>query len=195
MIEHLTERFGNRKSEIGIAYFFFDYLDQKVQTAVGILGSLLGQLIRRLPTIPQDVKEVFQWTRTESISLSDARRLFKKVAQLFTKTFICIGALDEGNPDQRDKLLKCLSEAFQAPDARCHFLISGRPHMQSVLEVDHNFVAMGTHLTLQITASKEDITKYVLMYTNQDRKKYPTRMNDDLQDQILKAIVGSSQGM
>ena len=185
MIDHLISQHGEKH----VAYIYGDYRDQRNQTIVNIIGSLLKQLL----TI--DISNVLD--AVISVLEKEGKRLEKHhilqmvkfaVPQLNGPSFLCIDALDELEPRVRHELLKVLQSEF----GPSRIFITGRPHIRS--EVNSVFQAH-QHDPIHITADLGDVRAYLTHEIELDMEVNPEDMNEQLKEDILKAIINQAKGM
>jgi hypothetical protein len=96
VIDHLIKS-NTTKSNIGLAYIYCDYRDQKEQTTKHILGSIIKQLLRQLSTIPEDITELWHTHQDGNtpLTLDAIADTLPTTSKLFNQTYICLDALDE----------------------------------------------------------------------------------------------------
>ena len=131
VIDNLITRHGDEN----VAYVYCDYRDQKNQTVVNILGSLLRQLLVTSSYVPEAIATQLEsiTRKGQRVEVGDVSQMLKVVLPRHNNRFLCLDALDELQPRTRLALLTTLGTEFGS--ARIFF--TGRPHIQS--EVDGVF--------------------------------------------------------
>ena len=96
-------------AKIGIAYLYSDYRDQKAQTFVPILGTLLQQLLLGI-SLPQEVRDSLENIKKygRNPSMYDLLALLETTLKHLKRAFICIDALDELEAKTRSQLLQVI---------------------------------------------------------------------------------------
>ena len=110
MIDNLYSRFYQH-SNIGIAYLYADYKDQKSQNLVHILGSFLRQfLTTAVEPIPHEVIQKLQDIQHlgAKLGIEDSLALLKIRLYQLQHAFIYIDAFDELKQDVHRQLLHTL---------------------------------------------------------------------------------------
>ena len=95
VINYLQQAFPSE--DFGIAFVYCNYKEQKEQTLVNLISSLLGQLVDKASLIPEDLYHLYQRHKKKGIrpSLSEYLKLLHYVVFQFSAVFIVIDALDE----------------------------------------------------------------------------------------------------
>ena len=167
---------------------YADYNDQKNQTLVHILGSILHQFLTTAQQpIPDKVVEILRSIRNKgkNVGTEDILTLLKIRLQQFKRAFICIDAADELEPRVLQQLLKVFKDLI-TEDTR--LFLTGRGHIESEIQ---KHLPQGYKAT--ISASQEDIQKFVEQQIMDDLN--PDAMDTALAKDIADAVIGKSQGM
>ena len=183
VIDNLCDRIhvGNT----AVACVYCDFYSQNEQSAIGILGVLLKQVVSALDPIPDDVKKAFENSKRGV----DGRRLLlprilemlaKSVSRLH-KVFICLDALDEFPVKHRPELWESLQKVVrECPNTR--LFLTGRLHIRD--EVLKYFPSDPKILPLSSTA--HDIELYIKMRLNRDME--PGSMDEKLEADIVRVV-------
>jgi hypothetical protein len=96
VVNELTTRFGNDKS-IGVIYLYCNFQRQDEQKAGDLLASLLRQLVQGRPSLPEDVKSLYDKQKDMYIrpSFDESLKALYSVTAIYSRAFIVIDALDE----------------------------------------------------------------------------------------------------
>lgn len=142
--------------------------------------------------IPDEIIQKLQEVQSlgGKLETKDIKALLKKRLCQLERAFICIDAVDELQPKVQWQLLNILKELVTEHNTR--LLLTGRGHMESGVQ-KHFEVAEEYSVT--ISASKEDIEKFVRQQIEEDHNLNPELMDDVLAKHIEDAIIEKSRGM
>ena len=172
------------EDDLVVASLYCDYLAQKEQTVINIMGVILKQLVGRRE-IPKDLREAFREGRRPL--LPDMMRMLRIAIASLPRVFICIDALDEFLPRNLPELLGALRDIVrESPSAR--IFLTGRPHVKET--VQRYFTEA---VAIHISPNQDDIRNYVEMRL--DRDDEPEAMNKDLRADIVKMILDEMSDM
>lgn len=174
---------------IGLAYIYCDYRDQKGQTAVELIGSLVKQLVLQLDRVPPKVMDMYKFKKKNrtKLELHEATNMLNEIALSFEQCFICIDGLDESGC--RRVLYKALFTWDLVSNGKVRLLLTGRPHIR------HEILPNKTVVPLEIIAHPDDVNDFLRHRIEEDRKERPADMTDDLKAQIVSTIASKAQGM
>ena len=180
-----------RGQNIAVTCFYFNFAAQKEQSAAGMLGSLLKQVISGMERIPEEISRAFQQQKTTIGGRRPQLSNIVKMLQLITssrRTFMCIDALDECSGAQRVRLLDSLRQILdKSPDTR--IFATGRPHILAEMEK-----RLAGHVTsVSVSPNRSDITRYLRIKLGED--EMPDAMDESLEVEILERIPGSVSEM
>jgi len=175
---------GARGQNATVACFYFDFVAEQEQSPVGILGSLLKQLVFGLKEIPEEVLEAYEDRRNaiggQGPQISDILQMLQTTSAR-KHAFICIDALDECATEHRVKLLNSLRQLLQqSPNTRV--FMTGRPHI--LPEIGRR---LGGRVTsISISPKRDDIVTY--LHSRLAADTTPDAMDSTLEADILKKI-------
>ena len=91
---HLETEFPNR-ANIGIAYLYCNYGQQQQQKAGDLLSNILKQLTQGQPSIPADVKNLYEWhVKNQTCPLfDDIIKVLHSTIGLYSRVFLVVDAL------------------------------------------------------------------------------------------------------
>ena len=199
MVDRLANPAKHPNGQVGVAYFYCNYRDQKDQNATSLVSSLLAQFTSKLSLedIPLEIMASFDDAERNkySLQLKDAITMLTTVLQKFERGFICIDALDELEPAAQRTVLHSLGEL--ALGSTASIFLTGRPTVKP--EVDQQLCKLpqpltSSHFEIEITASVDDIKHFLLHYI-EEKDPDPSAMNEDLKNKILDTITEKSDGM
>jgi Cdc6-like AAA superfamily ATPase len=186
VVEDLCIRFQNDAS-VGIAYVYCNFRRHEEQKPEDLLASLLKQLIQGQPSMPENVKSLYERhkkrTRPSFNELSEA---LHSIIAGYSKVFIIIDALDECQVSDGSRK-RLLSEILgvQAKTGASVFATSRFiPEIEKELEGS---------VSLEVRASDEDVRRYL----DGHMFELPSFVahNRSLQDEIKSEIVNAVDGM
>ncbi|KAI5817800.1 hypothetical protein BZA77DRAFT_365727, partial [Pyronema omphalodes] len=198
VFDHLEAAFSSEERAF-VACLYCDYLNDKMQTPMDIIGVLLKQVVATLNNsglLSEDtIRTSRQMLREEkSLDLSQACRLLGETVKQLRKFYVCIDALDECSDVHRRRFIQALStvasECRQSTTVRVFF--TTRPYIKwKRLIRDHPQLGSLDHIYLK--AHPEDIRRYVSHEIDIDED--PDCMNEKLRTEILDTVVANSDEM
>ena len=168
-----------------VACVYCDFHAQNEQTATGLLGVLLKQVVSSLEPISEEVQRAFENSKR---SVGGRRLLLPEILEVLAKSllrlrrvFICIDALDEFSEKHRPELWESLQQIMQkCPNTR--LFLTGRIHIRD--EVEQYFPRIAKMLS--ISPRGHDIGLYLRMRLSRDSEQ--SRMDKELEADILRII-------
>ena len=174
-----------------VACFYFDFAVEKEQSPVGILGSLLKQLVFGLEEIPEDILKAYKDRKNsiggQGLEISDILQMLQTTSAR-KRAFICIDALDECGTERRAKLLDSLGQLVQqSPGTR--IFMTGRPHI--IPEIGRRLNRSVT--SVSISPRGDDIVTY--LHSRLAADPTPDAMDSTLAADILTKVPGGISEM
>ena len=200
-MENSAKHPNGQVGQIGVAYFYCDYRDQKDQNATSLVGSLLAQFTRQFnpADIPLEIMASFDEAEESgaSLQLKEAITMLTTVLQEFQRGFICIDALDELELATQRVVLHSLRELVLQVGSSTSIFLTGRPIVKP--EVDQQLCKppqplTSSHFEVEITASVDDIKNFLLHYI-EEKDPDPSAMNEVLKMKIIDTMTEKSDGM
>ncbi|KAK3174446.1 hypothetical protein OEA41_001692 [Lepraria neglecta] len=180
-IDHLERIFP--QMEIGISYIYCDYKDQS-QTAVNLLGSLIGKLLWRQSIIPEELELSYKTHTSKHThpSVTEYAAILRNMAMGFSRVFIVVDALDEvmEKDGTRDALMASLNDL----SSNAQLLVTSR----WIPSLEQEFC---TASRLEIRANNGDIATYVQSQVD----KRPRLRAHVRRDQNLRELIVENKGM
>ena len=175
-----------------VLFVYCDYQQQKDQSAVNMIGSLLSQIALGTPEIPSEIRRTFELKQRglQALRLPDMLKLFVETVSSIELVYICFDAVDELLPGNRSELLRALRQIISdTPNIR--LFLTGRPHIRGEFD---------KHLTqrayiIHIMTDQEDIARYVSRKIDEDDDRDPDLMPDYLKHDILKTMLDKASEM
>ncbi|KAN0114628.1 Ankyrin repeat-containing domain protein [Hyaloscypha variabilis] len=174
-------------SDAGLAYFYCDYQDQSIQTAVSLLANLIRQFVQSMKSIFKPLEELYESleARRSKPAMPDLESLLHSVCQSYGTTYIIIDALDECRPDQRKILLPALR---RLNNASVKVFVTSRQHAQDIER------ALQGQPRIEIRATEHDLRDYVASQVEQDEDLMDL-LTDDLREKMISSISSGAGGM
>ena len=168
-----------------VACVYCDFHAQNEQTATGLFGVLLKQVVSSLEPIPEEVQRAFENSKR---SVGGRRLLLPEILEVLAKSlsrlrrvFICIDALDEFPEKHRPELRESLQQIVQkCPNTR--LFLTGRIHIRDEVKQ----YSPRTAKMLPISPRGHDIGLYLEMRLSRDSER--SRMDQELEADILRII-------
>ena len=178
MIDNLCDQADEK--DLAVAWLYCDFLAHQEQSATAMLGAILKQLVS-IGEMPESVRQSFRKRFPErGLRLPDITRMLKTAISLLPSVYICVDALDESTPKNRQELLGSLRDIFrESPSMR--ILFTGRPHVEE--EVRKYFSGV---IAIPVSPTEGDIKVY--LGVRLDRDPEPDAMDDNLRKDIMRII-------
>jgi len=167
-----------------VACFYLDFAAQKEQSPTSILSSILKQVVGGLERIPTNIVQAF---RDQEKAIGGRRLGLGEIVGMLQDisserpTFICIDALDECLPENREKLLNSFNQLLRkSPSAR--LFLAARLHIRD--EVEKHLA--GRTVAVSITPMKDDIVRFLRAKLKEDTT--PDAMDKSLEEDIIRII-------
>ncbi|KAH7350622.1 hypothetical protein BKA65DRAFT_242529 [Rhexocercosporidium sp. MPI-PUGE-AT-0058] len=128
VITHLRETHG-KNPQTALAYFYFSFNDEKKQTTVGMLESIIKQICCCRPDTPLSVKALEDLkARGHRPDIETLQKVLLETLKGFSRVYVIVDALDECSDmeDGRDRLLRCLNAIQQKEPANLHMFLTSR---------------------------------------------------------------------
>jgi len=179
------------KQNTTVGYFYFDFRAPKELSAIGILGSLLKEMISGMEIVPEEIFRGLREHRDafceDIISLVDIVQMLQLITSLQPR-FICIDGLDECAGVQLSRLLESLGEILEkSPGTR--IFLTGMPHIRAEIE-QH---LPGRVACVSADPRKDDIVTYIR--ARLANNKTQDAMDECLEADILENTLGNISGM
>jgi len=166
VIDTLCDELGGGGEDIAVACFYFDSTAQKEQSAAGLFGALLRQIVGGFTQIPKEIKDEFQrykkYIGGRKPQLPEIVKMLGSCSST-QRTFLCLDGVDECSAPDRADILLSLEEIIQTSPTTRVFL-TGRPHVGD--EVEKRFLCRAAFLS--IGPRIYDNTRYIQKRLAQD---------------------------
>ncbi|ROW10387.1 hypothetical protein VMCG_02029 [Cytospora schulzeri] len=183
VIERLQQIYTN---QVALAYIYCEYQREIKSDLQHVLArSTLRMLLDHLDTVPDEITKFYYEGRD-----SDTDQIFNllKTLAIHSRTIVIIDALDELDPEPRDRLLEQLSRLQQ--EASINVFLTSRHIPEIQKRVAASFLKL---LTVEVKATEDD----VLSYLEDSVMLLPNVVQNDatLQAEIKSTIVKYTRGM
>jgi len=174
-----------------VVCFYFDFAAQKEQSPVGVLGSLLKQVVCGLEEIPSTIAKAFRdgknTTGGRRLGLGEIVEMLQDISSS-RPTFICIDAVDECMSKYRVELLDSLNQVLlKSPGIR--IFLAGRSQIRDEVEK----YLSGRVVAVSIIPTKNDIVRFLRAKLKKDAT--PDAMDKNLEADIIKNIPEAVSAM
>lgn len=185
IIQHLISRYTN--DNVMVAFLYCDYSERSKQTADDLLATLLRQFAESTGELHHSVKNLDE--KCKGKRRPNRRELVEalsSVVESFNRTFVVVDGLNEC-PQWDDDIRGGLVGTIRRLQKRApvSFLATSRDIPIILKEFQND-------MTLEITARKEDVTKYL---ESRIETLKMAENNTDLQFKVVRDIAGAVDGM
>lgn len=190
VIRHLTEEAPREApdSKVAVAFVYFRYDERATHSLEGLLGSLTRQLVRQTTQTVEQIDRAF-WSgdmripRVTKPDLEEHEMFLKAAVECFDRVYFVVDALDEGPDPHRSRLVSSIQDL---PRDKVKLLATSRP----IGEIKRQFVDA---TCLEIRGSDLDIKEYAMGRLGELTSC--VRSSAELQEQVVQAVVASTEGM
>ncbi|PTB62782.1 hypothetical protein BBK36DRAFT_1172080 [Trichoderma citrinoviride] len=185
VVEDLRNRTSNEAS-IGLAYIYCNFKRQDEQGIEGLIASLVKQLSRKRPCLPDIIRNLHEKHEKEKTrpSLDELMKALRSIATMYSKLIIVIDALDECVAFSRSRLLLYISSL------RTRASVSLFTTSRHIPDIEKEFEGS---LRREVLASEEDLHRYIEAHM----EYLPGFLSDmnDLKQEIEAELIKAAQGM
>lgn len=186
VVDELFARFQD-DGHVGIAYLYCNFRRQADQKVEDLLASVLRQLSQGCASVPGSVRDLYNEHKDRRRpSLTELSKALQTVANLYSKTFVVIDALDECQMIDGNRA-KFLAEIFTL-HTTCGSNIFATSRF--ILDITKGF---SESVSLEIRAHPEDVRRYI--EGNTSHLPSFIRRNPELREEITTKIVKAVDGM
>jgi hypothetical protein len=188
VVDELSRRFQGDTSVV-VAYIYYNFKGQTEQTLDNLLASLLKQLAKSRPSLPESVKSLYNTCEAQKKtrpSVDDISTVLQSVAAEYSGVFIVIDALDECQARDRCRTQMLLKLADFQSKYNANLFATSR----FIPEIIKKFKQ---YPCLEIRANDQEVQRYI------DRciSYLPSfvQNNSDLQQEVKTEIIKVVDGM
>lgn len=174
--------------DAGVAYFYFDYRAQDLQTPDQFLATILRQLLMQTKDSARLLVELYEKCRKDrsQVTVADLLQMCRDVRPAFASCFVLIDGLDESDSKRHRKDILDILEGLEL--AQFKLVITSRPHPQ---DIERRFRKA---TQIQVTACEADIRRFCISKIH-DNEDICDLIDDKLRDDILSTMSTNAQGM
>ncbi|KAI9832809.1 MAG: hypothetical protein M1819_004029 [Sarea resinae] len=174
--------------DIGIAYIYCNFRRKDEQKLYDLLTSLLKQLAEGQPSLPQEVKDLYDYhgDKRSRPLIGEISKTLRSVIDSYSRVFIIVDALDECEVKGGCRT-NFLSELTRL---QAQYEVNLFATSRLIPEIQENFKGC---MSLEIRASEGDVRRYL----NDHMFHLPGFVirNRELQEEIQSEIVSAVDGM
>ena len=160
---------------------------------MNMIGSLLSHIALGAVGNIGEIQKSFEKSRRrggDGLRLSEMLELFVKTIGSLNRVYVCVDAMDELLPHHRSEFLSTLQHIIQeTPNMR--LFLTGRPHIRGELDRHLTEGAYAIH----IVPDQGDITRYVSRKIDDDDRRDPDLMVENLRNDIMKVMLEKASDM
>jgi len=182
--------YASSSSRIAVAYFYFDYSDTDRQSVRSLMKSLLGQLCKQRPDLPDCVRLLFDRhdDGQQQPREIDLRAALASVIESFPQVYLALDALDECT--EREELMEFLDELLSSNIRGLHLLSTSRQERDIEIGFcDHQPVKVG----LEEEHVNGDIKLHIRSKLTRDLRL--KRLTEPIKVEIEVALLDGAKGM
>ncbi|KAF8248484.1 hypothetical protein K440DRAFT_660797 [Wilcoxina mikolae CBS 423.85] len=186
IIDHLKLRFLN--DNVGIAFLYCNYKDNRTQTPKDMLASLLKQLLIHRNQTDSAVDTLFEECVLKRIkpTLPQLQKIINSVSQNFDQVYIIFDAMNECDEvTQRTDILSFIEQASHHP---FKILATSHPHPA---DIQNSFT---TALRMEIFAHESDLEVVIRNKIAAKRARKVT-VSSELENDVVTTLLRKAEGM
>ncbi len=183
-----------------MAYYYFDFRDDKKQDCQGLLSSLISQLSAESDSCYNVLSELYA-DNGRGMRKPDIDALKKCLADMLGlpgqgQIYVIVDALDEcpnfpGRPSAREEVLELIEELLDLKVPNVHLCVASRPEMD-IRMVLESLTSLKISLHDE-SGQKEDIMDYIKSAVHSDRNMRRWREED--QNLVIDTLSQNVNGM
>lgn len=194
VVDHVISLSQQQKPEdlpIGLAYVYCEYANQRDQSIISILCSMIRQLIESETRLVNQLEDFQARTVDTAVGVAEYTGLLRSLLSSFSRVFLVVDALDEFSSVDQDRqdLAFTLRDLTEPPASECHMFLTSRPANDIEKVFDET-----SKMTL--APMDEDIASYVDMRISESNHGSSWVEGDtSLQSRIRDVVISKSGGM
>ncbi|KAI9878518.1 MAG: hypothetical protein M1830_000699 [Pleopsidium flavum] len=179
-------------SDLGYAYFYFDFNDEGKQTVEGFLRSIIVQLSVQRPSLPEEVQKLYDVhaKQQKQPDRSNLIEIFHSLLKGFRRAHLMMDALDECS--ERQAMLELIAEMVARDQnlKKVNLLITSRRERDIEITLQD---ILTNSICIQSAQIEADIRLHVNSRLSQDSKL--KRRPETVKKEIEKTLVDGANGM
>lgn len=185
-IEHLRRQFGS-DPRVALAYIYCSFNQEDIQKTENLLSSLLRQLARQSPMLPESVRSLYERHKRHNTTaaLDEVSHALSSVAAQYSRVYVVMDALDECQTSdyERTKLLKELFALQNQDSTNVSILTTCRPTHSVASFFDGRPRRV-------ISATDEDMKRYIHERISLQVNYVDEDMRESIKNHVSKAAGG-----
>jgi hypothetical protein len=183
-----------------MAYYYFDFRDDKKQDCYGLLSSLVSQLSAESDSCYNILSQLYSdnMNGTREPDIDSLKECLKDMLNLPGQgpIYVIVDGLDEcpnlsGMPSAREEVLELIEELVNLKLPNVHLCVASRPEMDIRVVLDRL-----TSLKISLhdeSGQKEDIVQYIksVVYSDRNMQKW----NEDVKQLVIVTLSDKAEGM
>lgn len=191
VIDYLLQQLRASIKNYGIAYVYFDYMDQDQQKPLHVLASLVKQLAYQLPSSSiGEIEKLYQTLQAEKPSRTPTFEVlytvFIAMSKSFDRVFLVFDALGECDLDNKRKDLLPL---FHNLAKVLSLFVTSRPHPEDIQD------SLYDAAQIELSANEEDIEIYIQQRINDSPRAKRLVRQAQCKDNIISDLADCAKGM
>ena len=178
---------ASKHGKTGVAYIYFNFQRKSEQTIENILRSLLKQLAQTLPSMPDDVKYLYDRETEKGIRplLGEIIGALQSASAKYSRVFIILDALDECETSHG--YLPTLQSQIIDLQARAQLNVFATS--RHIPGIEERFKGC---LVQEVLASEEDVRNYIDSHMVHLPKfvQKDQSLQHDIKDKLVRAVEG-----
>ena len=183
-----------------MAYYYFDFRDDKKQDCYGFLSSLISQLSSESDSCYNILSQLYShYTRgIRKPDIDELKRCMTDMLSLPEKSpiYVIVDAIDEcpnstGRPTAREEVLELIEELVDLKLPNVHLCVASRPEMDVRMVLEPL-----TSLKISLhdeSGQKEDIIEYIKSVVRSDRSMRKWKEED--RQLVIDTLSDKADGM
>lgn len=186
MVDQLLETYN--AGGAGVAYFYFDYRAQDLQTPDQFFATILRQLITQTKTSARLLFELYENCKKDRsrVTVADLLQMCRDIRPTFASCFVIIDGLDESDSKRHRKDILGILEGLEL--AQFKLVITSRPHPR---DIESRFRKAAQ---IRVTACEADIRSFCMSKIDEN-EDIRDLIDDKLREDILSTMSTNAQGM
>lgn len=189
MVDELQAQAQIPPAHHGVAYIYFNYIEQDQQKPADVLASLVKQLTCQVRHLPPKIGGMYDELKRlqKRPSLEELYTMLQVVTKSFGRTFIVCDALDECNQETQRKKLLPLFHRMEKDGI--NLFITSREYPE---DIQHSFQGSAK---IKLWAKDEDIASYIGQKISEDPRAKRLVQQGNCKDMIISQLKECANGM
>ena len=185
-----------------MAFFYFDFTDDKKRDRRGLMTSLLVQLCARSGTCCDILSRLYS-VHDEGLHQPNDRALLDCLKEMLTvgklgATYIIVDALDEcptssGTPSAREQVLGLVTDLVNLQNPNLRLCVTSRPEVD-VWKVLQHLASHSVCLHDEMGQTR-DINNYISSFVNSDASGFMSKLREEERNLIIHKLRQEAAGM